>query len=96
MSFTFKNLDGKTITDTGGKMPITDMLGVPSITGGAAAPSRADSNSGNAYVTMNNPFSVAGAGGRASATAETSSSPIDTTTLLLLAVIAGIVLIGLK
>jgi hypothetical protein len=94
MSFTYKNLDGQTTTEKGNSMGATDLMGVPSITGGAAAPSQASALGSTSYVSMNNPFSVAGQGGTANATASTSQ--LNTTTLLILAAIAGVVLIGLK
>lgn len=58
-----------------------------SFTGGGASPSRASSD-GN-WLTMNNPFSVAGQGGRASATAADGNS----NHMIVLALIAAAVLI---
>lgn len=66
------------------------------ISGGPAGPSQATSNGPYAYVTMNNPFSVAGQGGKASSSAESSGAGLDKNTIILLAIIAGIVLIGLR
>lgn len=94
MSFTYTNLDGQTTTEKGYSMGASDLMGLPSITGGAAAPSSGYAGGSTSYVTMNNPFSVAGQGGTSSATA--SNSQLSTTTILILAAIAGFVLIGLK
>lgn len=71
-----------------------DPLSLPSITGGAAAPSGATANGPSSYVSMNNAFSVAGQGASANATA--STTPLDKTTILLLAIVGAIALIGLK
>lgn len=91
----------KTTQSKGNNQPMADSfmgggsISVP-ISGGPAGPSQATSNGPYAYVTMNNPFSVAGQGGKASSSAESSGAGFDKNTIILLAVIAGIVLIGLR
>lgn len=77
------------------KVGPSDLLGMPSITGGAAAPSSAVSTGPTSYVAMNNPFSFADDGGKASATAENAGA-LDPQVLILLAIIGGIVLVALK
>ncbi|MEK7802105.1 MAG: hypothetical protein AAB276_06600 [Pseudomonadota bacterium] len=76
-------------------MPATDLLGVPSITGGAAGPSSALSYGGITTLTMNSPFSFAANGGKANATSENGGT-IDPQVLILMAIVGGIVLIFLK
>lgn len=78
-----------------GVVPFDSFMGLPSITGGAAGPSRADSGQVSSYVSMNNPFSVAGQGGKANSTAEAAAgTSLDTSTLIFLAIIAAIVLVA--
>lgn len=72
-------------------MDALDLLGGASITGGAAAPSGSNSTTGDLYLQMNSPFSVAGAGGTASA--EGGTSGFNQNILIWAAIIGGIVLI---
>lgn len=77
------------------RMSPLDMMGMPSITGGAAAPSTALAYGSTANVTMNNPFSFATKGAIASATAD-NSPPLDANVLFIMAIIGGVILIALK
>ena len=72
-----------------------NLLGLPSITGGAAAPSSAFSQGSTASVSMSNAFSVAGAGGKANSTAEASGG-IDITTIVVLMAAAALFLAVIK
>lgn len=92
MSFSFTNLDGQTFTE-GNKNPMEGFLGLPSITGGASAPSSGFAAGSTATVTMNNPFSVAGAGGKANSTASTDAGSSN---FLLWAALAVVFLVGMK
>lgn len=64
------------------------MLDSLSITGGAAAPSGV--YGAPTYLTMNSPFSVAGAGGRANSSASAAG---DNTSMMVIALIVGAVLL---
>lgn len=70
-----------------------DFMSLPSITGGAAGPSNATSNT-SSYVAMNNPFSVAGQGGEASSSATGSGTWADKQTIIFLAIIAAIIMVA--
>lgn len=73
--------------------------GFPSLTGGDAGPSSAASSSGIGDVFFNNPFSVAGQGGTANATATPTNTQREegNTNMLLIGLVAlAVVLIRRK
>lgn len=72
--------------------------GIPSIKGGDAGPSNAISSasSGGSQITFSNPFSVAGQGGSASASATPKNTTSGNTNILLIGLAAFALVITLR
>lgn len=69
-----------------------DLLSGASITGGAAAPSMGQSDTGSSWVQMNSPFSVAGSGG-SKANSEGGTMGFNQNILIWAIIIGGAVLV---